>query len=657
MPLLEQLEFIRPWWLLSLLPLLWLAWRVHQGSNAGGSDWQKIMDPELFQALSSSQLPAASAKTLSQWVSAVASVLVALLVSLAFAGPSWETRETPVVERVTSRIMVLDLSLSMLAEDIKPNRLSRAKIKLREMLSRSADGQTGLIVFAGDAYAIAPLTEDVRTLDNLVPPLDIDLMPSQGSRIDLALNLAAEMLIQTQADRAQIILLTDSPANQKSINIAKELDAQGHRIDVLGFGSAKGAPIPNGDVGFVQKDGAIVFAKLEAKSLRNLARSGGGRFLQASGGNGDIAQLLAVDAKQEFKQSEQAASSAQRVDGGLFFLLAALPLILLGLRGRGILLAFLICSAGLTVPQQSYAADGWWESLWKNNDQRAHQQLIDGDASAALENFDDPDWRANADYQAGNYENAAEYWADKDNATAAYNRGNALAKSGELEQALEAYQQALDLQPDFEDAEANASLIEKLLKEQQQEQGEDGEQGEEGQEGEKSEDSQEGQQGDESQEGQQGQEGESGEEGQQGEQGQEGEASENSEEQAGDQAAEQMSEQDRQQMQEAGEQSDQQQESMEQAAEQLSEQMEESAENAEESQQAFAEGEESEETGEEQAERQILRRPNLQEQATDQWLNRIEDNPAGLLRRKFAYEADRRAAEQSGASVESGDPW
>lgn len=642
MPMLDQLEFIRPWWLLSLLPLLWISWRVQKGANAGGNDWQKIMDPELFQALSNNPLPASPRSTNQQRVSLIGSLLVALLLSLALAGPSWETRETPVVERVTSRIMVLDLSMSMLAEDIKPNRLSRAKIKLREMLSRSADGQTGLIVFAGDAYAIAPLTEDVRTLDNLVPPLDIDLMPSQGSRIDLGLKLAAEMLLQTQAVRGQVILLTDSPANSKAIEMASDLANQGHRVDVLGFGSAKGAPIPRGDAGFVQKQGAIVFAKLDSESLRQLAKSGNGRYLLSGGGNADIAQLLAVDAQQEFRESEQAASSAQRVDGGTYFLLAALPFILLGMRGRGLLLVLAVASVGLVAPQRGYAAENsWWESLWKNNDQRAHQQLLDGDAAAAIEGFDDPDWRANADYQAGNFEDAAEYWSAKENATAIYNRGNALAKSGELDKALEAYQQALDLQPNFEDAEANASLIEKLLKEQQQE------------EGEKSDESQEGEQ---SQDGEQSEGGEENEDGQH-QEGQEGSSSENSEEQAGDQAAEEMSEQERQQMQEAGEQSDEQQESMEQAAQQLSEQIEEGEEADEEPQQAFAEGEENEDAAEETAEREMLRRPNLQNQATDQWLNRIEDNPAGLLRRKFAYEADRRAAEQSGKSDESGDPW
>ncbi|MFT5063395.1 MAG: Ca-activated chloride channel family protein [Gammaproteobacteria bacterium] len=665
---LDQLEFIRPGFLLSLMPLLWLAWRVHNVSDSGGSDWQKIMEPELFRALSGTQLAANQATSITRRLSVVASVVVAFLLSLALAGPSWETRETPVVERVTSRIMVMDLSLSMLAEDIKPNRLSRAKIKLREMLSRSSDGQTGLIVFAGDAYAIAPLTEDVRTLDNLVPPLNVDLMPSQGSRIDLGLKLAGEMLIQTQAIRAQVILLTDSPATPRAMEMADELASRGHRVDVLGFGSAKGAPIPSGETGFVQKDGAIVFAKLERKSLRQLAKSGNGRFLQASSGNGDIAQLLAVDGQQEFKQSEQAASSAQRVDGGVFFLLAALPLILLGMRGRGLLLVLLLCSAGLMTPRPGFAAEAsWWESLWKNNDQRAHQQLLDGDAAAAVGSFDDPDWRASADYQAGNFQDAAAYWMNKDNATASYNRGNSLAKSGELEGALEAYQQAVDVQPDFEDAEANASLIEKLLKEQQPEgqEGEQGEEAQEGEEGQESKDGEKGEQGQESQEGEEGQhqQGEPGEErqegqgNQQGQEGQDGEPSESSDEQAGDQVAEQISQQERQQMQKAGEQSDEQQESMDQAAQQLSEQTEESGENAEDSEQAITEGQESEETGEEQAERQVLRRPNLQDQATDQWLNRIEDNPAGLLRRKFAYEADRRAAEQSGASVESGDLW
>lgn len=661
MPMLDQLEFIRPWWLLSLLPLLWVAWRVHSGVSASGSDWQKIMDPELYQALSNSELPANQPNRIHKVLSAAASVFVAVLLSVALAGPSWQTRELPVVERVTSRIMVLDLSMSMLAEDVKPNRLSRAKIKLREMLSRSADGQTGLIVFAGDAYAIAPLTEDVRTLDNLVPALEIGLMPSQGSRIDLALKLAGEMLVQTQADSGQIILLTDSPASQQAVKIANQLGQQGHRIDVLGFGTAKGAPIPNGEAGFVQKNGAIVFAKLEIESLRALATSAGGRFLQASGGNGDIAQLLAVNMQQEFKQSEQAASSVQRVDGGVFLILAGLPLLLLAMRGRGLFVIGMLLSASLLAPQSSYASDGWWDSLWSNNNQRAHQALLNGDAPAAVEGFDDPDWRAAADYQSGNFEAAADYWAEKNDATALFNRGNALARSGELEAALKAYQQALDLQPSFDDAEANASLLEDLLKQQQKQdspQGGEGQEGETSDDGEKSEQSQEGQEGEQGEQGEKSQQGQSGQSGEQGQQqGQEGEPPEHAEEPAGDSAATQMSDEERQQMQQAGQQNDEQHESMEQAAQQLAEQMKDGEDSAEGTEQAFSDVESDEQPNDGMTERQALRRPDLKEQATDQWLNRIEDNPAGLLRRKFAYEADRRAAEQSRADDESGDPW
>jgi Ca-activated chloride channel family protein len=250
-----------------------------------------------------------------------------------------------------------------------------------------------------------------------------------------------------------------------------------------------------------------------------------------------------------------------------------------------------------------------WQDLWKRPDQRGFEELQREQPARAAELFENPEWRGAAEYRAGAFEASAATLSAIDSAEASYNRGNALAKAGELEAAIEAYDRALELVPDHADARYNRDLVEQFLKdnpEAQQPPPNQG-QGEQGQQGDS----------DQAQSGEQ-QDGEQSGEEQQGEQGEPGET-------------------------EGGDGSQDPQNDEAQGDPQGEEQTEQNANAGDEATDAN-EGSPAPQDVEEWA----------SEQAAEQWLRRVPQDPGGLLRRKFLYQYQRLGVDQSGNSVRNG---
>ncbi|MEO8922707.1 MAG: VWA domain-containing protein, partial [Caldimonas sp.] len=185
--MLEAFHFIHPLWLLALVPLAWLAWRACQ--PGGDNPWRRIVDARLLPLLMVGQTDARGSRTV-LWLVAAGW----LIATLALADPAWERKPQPVFQTNAARVVVLDLSSSMNASDLKPSRLARARYKVDDVLALGAEGQTGLVVYAGDAFTVTPLTRDVNTIRAQLGALAPDLMPSDGSRADLGLLKAGELL-------------------------------------------------------------------------------------------------------------------------------------------------------------------------------------------------------------------------------------------------------------------------------------------------------------------------------------------------------------------------------------------------------------------------------------------------------------------------------
>lgn len=633
--MLEAFHFIRPAWLLALLPisgLLWLAWRQRQQSGA----WQTLCDPEL--------LPLVVEQPQQARRPGLALLGLGLLFAcLALAGPSWQQLPQPVSNNDYARVFVLDLSRSMNAQDLKPSRLQRARYKLRDMLEASENARNALIVFAGAAYTVSPLTSDYRTIENQLPALATDLPPVQGGQISSAIKLAAELLQQGNAEQGEVIVLTDSKPDPAANAAATQLAALGYRLSILGIGTPNGAPIPAAGNSFIkQANGEIALATLNEPLLRELSSAGGGEYIRIRAEQSDIQRLINTDLKAINRQAneEEASRFGDRWDdAGYWLVLLLLPLALLGFR-RGWLLclsAVMLNSAPVSpsyasssdasaASTSSSASNTTWNSLWRTPRQLGWQALENQQPEAALEHFTQPMERGVAAYRAGDYATAAEAFAAAEGAKAAYNRGNSLSQLGDYDAAIAAYQAALAADPDYDDARHNLALVEQLVEQQKQQQGQS-ESGEPNQE-------------DSSQDGEQS----AGENDSASDSNAGDEANgEESKEQAGDSSTEDSAEQNAS----AGDASDENgdEENPDEEANSQTTMGEEAADQGDKAEQKTPAQLAAE-----------ARQTQEQRQAAEQWLRRIPDDPSGLLRRKFQRQQAESAAEKRRRGLLRGNP-
>ncbi|MCK5665273.1 MAG: VWA domain-containing protein, partial [Thiotrichaceae bacterium] len=175
----DNFHFLRAEWLWSFPPLLFFLFFIVRNISYK-SYWNNVCDASLLHY----QLTQAQQQQPKkwQWLGAFSFLLLIFSIAIiALAGPSWEKKEQPVFQQDDALVVILDLSLSMNANDIKPSRLERAKHKLIDILKLKKEGQTALIAFSGDAHTVSPLTIDNKTIISLLPALTVSIMPLPGS--------------------------------------------------------------------------------------------------------------------------------------------------------------------------------------------------------------------------------------------------------------------------------------------------------------------------------------------------------------------------------------------------------------------------------------------------------------------------------------------
>jgi Ca-activated chloride channel homolog len=456
----EAFHFQQPLWFLALLPLVLLIWQL-RGHGSTESAWRRVCDANLLPYLLIN--PQRGESRLPLWLFACGW----LIAVIALADPVWEKQPQPVFRTEEARVVVLDLSRSMASPDLKPSRLDRARYKVEDVLRRSEEGQVGLVAFAGDAFVVTPLTQDTRTITELLKSLEPGLMPVQGSRVDRGLRKAGELLTQAGAGRGEILLVTDGYEGSQAIDAARDLRRQGYTVSVLGVGTAEGAPLSDGAGGFVHDEkGDIVVPQLDVASLRALAAAGGGRYATITGNGADLDTLLTpltphLDAKVEQTGLQTDAWRSRSP----WLVLLLLPLAALAFRRGWLLGVILLVAATATPPQPAMAST--WDDLWTRRDQQAAQALAAGEHARAAQLATDPRQRGTAQYRAGHYAAALEDFKQANGPNAAYNQGNALARLGHYKEAIAAYDQALAAQPHMEDAQHNKAAVEALLREQE----------------------------------------------------------------------------------------------------------------------------------------------------------------------------------------------
>ncbi len=585
----SEFHFLRPWILWLLIPAVWLLWRwLNNTSKQDG--WQQSCDPELLAAM---QIQTATKGTRWTWLYWPITVITIL----ALAGPAVRQLPVPVVKNQSALVVALDVSKSMLSDDLKPSRLQRAKFKIQDLLEKRQDGQTALVVYSGDAFVVTPLTDDTETIVSLLDVLDPSIMPISGTNTLAALDKAADLLAQAGVNKGQILLVTDSIDMYKTESKLEAIHDQGITTHVLAVGTAEGAPIPTNQGFLKDLRGQIVIPQVDYSTLQAAAKIGQGHFSVLSNSISEDTLYEVNPNSEDTEQSEDEMSNATFIDDGPLLAILIIPMLALLYR-RGILMV--LCLGFMLNTQPSYALT--WDDLWLNKDQQAYRQLESAPAEA-FNKAESQQLKAAAAYKKQDFKTAAQLYNEQNQSlTDHYNQGNALAHAGELESALASYNQALTFDPNDEDTLYNKKIVEEALKQQQEQQQNQDQQNQENQDSEQS---------DQNQESQQSSEQEQNEQQQQAQQDQESEANQ-----------EQSEEQQAQQ-----EQQNQQQQEGEEEQQEIELTPEEKALDAEE------------------------------KQAMEQWLRRIKDDPGGLMRRKFLYQYHKRNQDGESYDNQTTEDW
>jgi Ca-activated chloride channel homolog len=577
-PDLAALHFLRPWWLLALLAAVAMAILAARALRSS-SRWESLIDTDLRDVL----LERGNGRP-RRLLPALIGLGLALA-SLGLAGPTWQRLPQPVQQRTDALVIVLDLSLSMYAEDIPPSRLVAARHAITDVLRARREGFTGLIAYAGDAHTVTPLTDDVATIENLLAALSPEMMPQLGSNPGAALELARRLFSNAGVPQGRILLVTDG------IDRIGDVTAFADRnfpISVLGVGTPAGGPIPLDFVDqagrfLTDRQGNTISAKLDVERLANVAQLCFGRYATAAPGGTNFTPLLTTSLPSTDAERRIERRFDLWADYGYWLALATVPFALLYFR-RGAV-ALLVCAL---LPPPAHA--DWWQDLWLRPDQQALHALEHGDPERAAGLFRNEQWRGVAQYRNGDYAAAGRDFSSEPSAQARYNLGNALARQGKLPDAIAAYDATLQLNPHDADAAFNKSLLEKLLQQKQQQSSD--------------KDNQERQQN-------------------------------------------RNQTQSKQSRQQNSSSNDETQQSQSQSAQARASEREKSGEQRR--------GGKPQPQSEQQRNAQTAQRDeprDEQRDALEQWLRRVPDDPAGLLRRKFQYETNMRRRDGEAAAAD-----
>lgn len=427
-----QFHFIRPLWLLALIPMVFLIWlRWHEESKPS---WKDILPDHLREVLTigehgwRKQLPL---KLL------MVNVFIAILIC---AGPSWQREESPFGEDKASMLVVLDNSDSMLQKDLPPSRLERSKQKIRDLLAARKGGQTGLGVFAGTAHVAMPITQDSAVFDPFLAAIDPEIMPVKGKLAEQALPLIDQQL---QGLAGSTVLLVTDGVNPATISKYEDYFAdKPYQLLILAAG--------NPDI--------VSNNPIDLDSLQTLASKTDGRLVEVSVDNTDIQQLSRYVERNMQLNGE---SSMPWKDMG-YVLLFPIALIMLIWFRKGWLVQWCLIamvSGSVMMPGEVMAenvslkaeepqvvqkvttfdkAAQWWWDLWLTPDQQGQRLFNKQEYLAAAKQFSDPLRKGTAYYYASEFELAHSAFLEMQNDPSEevrdfglYNTASALARQRE----------------------------------------------------------------------------------------------------------------------------------------------------------------------------------------------------------------------------------
>ncbi len=456
------MHFANPLWLwMSIaMPLLWIAYFLFLRKEDSQKQLEKHIDAHLLPYL----IVSTPYKKNTYWKSLLLWTIVWSCLTLALAGPRWSFKEIETFSHDQSLVILLDLSESMNATDIKPSRLIRAKQKIEDLLNLSVGMKIGLIAFAADSHMITPLTDDKETVRHLLSSLDTELVYVQGSRLTPALDMAANMLEAEPGNNKAILIISDGGFEDSSaIMTARNLFKKNIIVHTMGMGSKEGIQFT---VKHAAKKGSLIFSKLESERLKEISHVCKGCYSEGQDSDIEIIKVL-DDLKNRSETQKNIGQKKQLWDEYFYFMiLPALPIVLLWFR-RGALFSILLFFSIFTMPLSASV-----EEYFLNTEEAGKKAFDKEDFTSAVETFQDPYRKGVACYKANNFADAEKYFAVSARSDvacqAAYNLGNSQVQQQKYKEAIKTYEELLIKYPDHTNAKENLELVKKMLEQQQQ---------------------------------------------------------------------------------------------------------------------------------------------------------------------------------------------
>jgi len=451
-------HFLRPWWLLVLIPLLLTLHYLWSARNPIGK-WRKIIAPPLLKAMMVSS-------GRNSWFNPVSvGMVIVILGVVALAGPTWKQQPSPFAEDVAALVIVLDASASMQQQDVQPSRLERARQKVQDLLELRPGGRVGLIVYAGTAHSVIPLTNDPDVVKNFLNAIDYEMMPRKGKFPEKSLPIAERMLGDSPVP-GTVLVIGDGISPQTLDDFEKYFSTRQHQLLVLGVGTET----PGENQQAVTADALI---PLERAALEKLADENGGYYQSLTLNTADVTQL-----NRRINSHFVIVDDGSRpwVDAG-YYLVYLIALIMLLWFRKGWTLHWcvvLVMVSGMTSPPPAIAADdasATWDlprhfmDLWLTPNQQGRYYLERGDYNKAAARFEDIAWRGIAYYRGENFKAATEMFSRIETADGYFNLANAWAHSRNYVYAVRTYNQVLELEPDHAAALKNRDKIQKIIDE------------------------------------------------------------------------------------------------------------------------------------------------------------------------------------------------
>ena len=455
---LEHFHFLRPAWALAAIP--WLAitlvLRKRQASYASFGD---IIAPHLLAHLRLQRFDA-------RWLNPRNfSDVITVLLLIVLMGPTWRQQPSPLSQDEAALVILLDVSSSMQQKDVQPSRLQRARQKISDLLAMRPDKQAALIVYAGTAHTVLPLTSDQDILNQYLAAIVPAIMPRAGKFPEYGLPLVDEVLRDSAAP-ATIALFTDGLGSDSEAAFRAYFETSPHQLLILGVGTER------------QQEG---LAPLERRSLERLAGDTGGDYIDLTVDDRDVRQLnRRIDS--HFVVIED--SALPWLDSGYPLVFPAMALFIMWFRrGWTLTWAWLLVPllvAGNPAPVQAAEeeggsvnsqsvdtrpARGWFADLWLTGDQQGRLLMQWGDYEAAAKRFEDPMWKGMAYYYAEDFMLAAEYFSRRDDDDALFNEANARAHARDYVRAVNRYDRLLARNPDYPGAARNRQRVQELIDE------------------------------------------------------------------------------------------------------------------------------------------------------------------------------------------------